>query len=94
MRVKNDEKTIATIKDAQMTKYNTDGGLKKTIMFSYFFFFVRVETIVKSVLISDPTLVTFYFFPKSHAFPDSRFLPLKKLRHSMHQLSILKFEIK
>ena len=70
MRVKDDEKTIATIKDAQMTKYNTDGGLKKTIMFSYFFFFVRVVTIVKSVLISDPTLATFYFFPKSHAFPD------------------------
>ncbi len=65
--------------DAQMTKYNTDGDLKKTIIFSYFFFFVRVETIVKSVMISDPTLATFYFFPKSHAFPNSRFLPLKKV---------------
>ena len=80
--------------DAQMTKYNTDGDLIITIMFSYFFFLVRVETIVKSAMISDPTLATFYFFPKSHAFPDARFLLLKKLPHSMHQLSILKFEIK
>ena len=46
--------------DAQMTKYNTDGDLKKTIMFSYFFFLVRVETIVKSVMISNPTLAIFY----------------------------------
>ena len=77
--------------DSQMSKDNTDGDLKKTIMFSHFFFRGPVETVVKSVMISDPpTLATFYFFPKSHAIPDSRFLPLKMLPHSMHQLSILK----
>ena len=70
------------------------GDLKKRLMFSYFFFIVRMDTIVKSGMISDPTLATFYFFPKSHAFPDLSFLPLKNLPHSMHHLSILKFDIK
>ena len=96
MRVKNDEKTIATINEYPNDKVQQYRWWfeENNNVFLFFLSFLCGDNSQKKCYDIRPYAGYFSFFSKSHAFPDSRFLPLKKLPHSMHQLSSMKFEIR